>query len=115
VKLLLDTHVWLWSAIEPKRLSDPTRSAHQTLGLDEADECAFRSTWQLFRRDPGMSSGCIGAVVPGMERHGRTAEGSDRIEWWETSSYQQGVRFHAQILAAGGCAHAPPGDTGAAP
>jgi PIN domain nuclease of toxin-antitoxin system len=27
VKLLLDTHVWLWSAIEPKRLSDPTRAA----------------------------------------------------------------------------------------
>ena len=27
VKLLLDTHVWLRSAIEPKRLNEPTRSA----------------------------------------------------------------------------------------
>jgi PIN domain nuclease of toxin-antitoxin system len=29
VKLLLDTHIWLWSLLEPERLSPPVRSALQ--------------------------------------------------------------------------------------
>ena len=32
VKLLLDTHIWLWSLLEPERLASPVRAALQSPG-----------------------------------------------------------------------------------
>jgi PIN domain nuclease of toxin-antitoxin system len=45
VKLLLDTHIWIWSLLEPERLTDPVRSA-----LEASENEIWLSpinTWEL--------------------------------------------------------------------
>ena len=50
MKLLLDTHIWLWALLEPERLSPAVRAALQAEGnelwLSPVSVWAFASSWR---------------------------------------------------------------------
>lgn len=75
MKLLLDTHIWLWGLLEPDRLSDPVRAA-----LDDADNEIWLSPISVWEALMLVERGRLAVTMPAAEWVERMVQALPRRE-----------------------------------